>query len=98
MDVTDRAWRERGGGKAGGSVPACGASGTEGRNGSAIQLFGGWHWHAEAQVLGWLEADLDTRVQPELDVLGSEAGIAPGFQEPPGQVLGRAHPLGDGLT
>ena len=61
-------------------------------------LGGGQHRNTKVAALGWREADLDAAVQPTLDVLGAEAGIAPGFQEPPGQVLGRAHPRRKGLA
>jgi len=33
-----------------------------------------------------------------LGLTGTEACIAPGFQETPGEVLGRAHALGEGLA
>ena len=90
-----------------------GESGAEARQGGIFQpaaqagqkaevgvrlIVGGWQRNTEAQVLGRLEADQDPRVQPVLDVLGTEAGIAPGLQEPLGQVLSRAHTLGDGLA
>lgn len=51
-----------------------------------------------AKVLWWLEADLDARGQQVLDLLGTKAGIAPGFQQPPGEVLGRAHTSGESLA
>ena len=68
------------------------------RAGAKLELLGGQHRSAKVAALGWREADLDVRGQPALDVLGAEAGIAPGFQEAPGEVLGRAHAGGEGLA
>ena len=59
---------------------------------------GGKHWNTEGQALRRLEADLDAGVQHVLDLLGAEACIAPGFQETPGEILGRTHPCGEGLV
>ena len=52
----------------------------------------------EAKALRGLETDLDASAQQELDLMGTETCIAPGFQEAPGEVLGQAHSFGEGLA
>ena len=57
-------------------------------------MSGAKDWNTEARVLRRLEADLDVGAQHVIDLLGAEAYVAPGFQETPGEVLGRTHPAG----
>ena len=59
---------------------------------------GGKHWNTEGKALGRLEPDLDASAQPELTVMGTEACIAPGFQETPGEGFGRTCPYGEGVA
>ena len=57
----------------------------------------GKHWDTKEEALRGLEADLNASAQHVVDLMGTEAYIAPGFQETPGEVLGRSHPCGEGL-
>jgi hypothetical protein len=61
-------------------------------------LSGAKHRNIEANALRRLEADPDMGAHHVIDLLGAQACIAPGFQETPGEVLGRTYPCREGLA
>ena len=58
---------------------------------------GGTHWNRQPRALRWLQADLHPGAEHLLDLLGTQGGVAPGFQKTPGEVFRGTHAGGKGL-